>query len=157
MERLIRSMKSPELVAECPSCSCSFSMSDAVLFDGTKPFPPEAEGRRDEREQDLIDSHDDLKKKKLRATKAAAKTAEAVNIGQMIEHIVPVLEGFSYETADCRALFDPIDVIIFKGLMQSKVDHITFLEIKTGRGRPNPHQKMVFDAIDRERVFYEEV
>ena len=157
MERLIRSMKSPELVAECPSCSCTFSMSDAVLFDGTKPFPPEAVARRDEREQDLIDSHDDLKKKKVRATKRAAKTAEAVNIGQMIEHIVPVLEGFSYETADCRALFDPIDVIIFKGLTQSRVDSITFLEIKTGQARANRHQKMVFDAIDRERVFYEEV
>ena len=157
MERLIRSMKSPELVAECPSCGNTFSMSDAILFDGTKPFPPEAEGRRDEREQDLIDSHEDLKKKKVRATKAAARTAEAVNIGQMIEHIVPVLEGFSYETADCRALFDPIDVIIFKGLTQSRVDSITFLEIKTGQARANRHQKMVFDAIDRERVFYEEV
>ena len=157
MERLIRSMKSPELVAECPTCGNTFSMSDAVLFDGTKPFPPEAEPRRDEYEQELIDSHDDLKKKKDRATKRAAKTAEAVNIGQMIEHIVPVLEGFSYETADCRALFDPIDVIIFKGLTQSRVDSITFLEIKTGQARPNQHQKMVFDAIDRERVFYEEV
>ena len=157
MERLIRSMKSPELVAECPSCGSTFSMSDAVLFDGTKPFPLEAVARRDEYEQELVDSHDDLKKKKHRATKAAAKTAEAVNIGQMIEHIVPVLEGFSYETADCRALFDPIDVIIFKGLTQSKVDSITFLEIKTGQARANRHQKMVFDAIDRERVFFEEV
>jgi len=157
MERLIRSMKSPELVAECPSCGNTFSMSDAILFDGTKPFPLEAVARRDEREQDLVNSHDDLKKKKLRATKAAAKTTEAVNIGQMIEHIVPVLEGFSYETADCRALFDPIDVIIFKGLTQSRVDSITFLEIKTGQARANRHQKMVFDAIDRERVFYEEV
>ncbi len=157
MERLIRSMKSPELVAECPSCNRTFPMSDAILFDGTKPFPLEAEPRRDEYEQELGELHDDLKKKKDRATKAAARTAEAVNIGQMIEHIVPVLEGFRYETADCRALFDPIDVIIFKGLTQSKVDQITFLEIKTGRARLNQHQKMVSDAIDRERVFYEEV
>lgn len=157
MERLIRSMKSAELTAECPSCGETFSMSDAILFDGTKPFPLEAVARRDEYEQELIDSHDDLKKKKDRATKAAARTAEAVNIGKMIEHIVPVLEGFRYETADCRALFDPIDVIIFKGLTQSKVNHITFLEIKTGKARLNTHQKMVFDAIDRERVFFEEV
>jgi len=157
MERLIRSMKSPELVAECPSCNGTFPMSDAILFDGTKPFPLEAEPRKDEYEQELGDLHNDLKKKKDRATKAAARTAEAVNIGQMIEHIVPVLEGFRYETADCRALFDPIDVIIFKGLTQSKVDQITFLEIKTGRARLNQHQKMVSDAKDRERVFYEEV
>ena len=157
MESLIRSMKSAELTAECPSCGDTFSMSDAILFDGTKPFPLEAESRKDEYEQELGDLHDDLKKKKDRATIAAAKTAEAVNIGQMIEHIVPVLEGFSYETADCRALFDPIDVIIFKGLTKSKIDNITFLEIKTGKARPNQHQKMVFDAIDRERVFYEEV
>ncbi len=157
MERLIRSMKSPELVAECPSCRGTFSMSDAILFDGTKPFPLEAVVRRDEYEEELGGLHEGLKKKKERATKAAARTTEAVNIGQMIEHIVPVLEGFSYETADCRALFDPIDVIVFKGLTKSKVDHITFLEIKTGKGRLNPNQKMVFDAIDKERVFFEEV
>jgi len=132
-------------------------MSDAILFDGTKPFPLEAEPRRDEYEHELVDLHDDLKKRKERATKRAAKTTEAVNIGQMIEHIVPVLEGFSFEAADCRALFDPIDVIIFRGLTQSEVESITFMEIKTGRARPNPHQKMVFDAIDRERVFFEEV
>lgn len=157
MERLIRSLRTPELTAVCPSCREMFSMADAILFDGTKPFPTEAVVKKDEYEASLVKLLDDLKKMKIRATEKAAITTTAVNIGQMIEHIVPVLSGFNFEAADCRPLFDPIDVIIFKGLSQARVDSITFLEIKTGRGRLNQHQKMVFDAVDREKVFYEEV
>ncbi len=157
MERLIRSLKTPELTAVCPTCREMFSMSDAILFDGTKPFPAEADVKKDEYEVSLVKLLDDLKKMKIRATEKAAITTTAVNIGQMIEHIVPVLSGFNFEAADCRPLFDPIDVIIFKGLSQARVDSITFLEIKTGRARLNQHQKMVFDAVDREKVFYEEV
>ncbi len=51
MERLIRSLKSPNLSAKCPSCGDTFLMSDAILFDGTKLFLHEAEPRRDESEQ----------------------------------------------------------------------------------------------------------
>jgi hypothetical protein len=38
---IIDGLKNSNLVAISP-CSCSFKFSDAVLFDGTKPFPKEA-------------------------------------------------------------------------------------------------------------------
>lgn len=157
MERLIRSLKSPELMTECPKCGEYFSMADAILFDGTKEFPPEAEEKKEEYELELQESFDELKKRRISATTRAVTTTTAVNIGQMVEHIVPVLEGFEYSPADCRALFDPIDVIIFEGLSQSKVDYITFMEIKTGGARPNEHQRMIFKALDKGKLYFEEV
>ena len=157
MESLIRSLKSPELTAECPRCRELFLMSDALLFDGTKPFPPEAESMQTEYESKLENLLKKLEKKQKAATIGAARTTEAVNIGQMIEHIVPALEEFSYEPTDCRVLFDPIDLIIFNGLAKSNVESITFLEIKTGRARLNNHQKMIFEAVEKKKVFFEEV
>ncbi|MFQ5885198.1 MAG: Holliday junction resolvase-like protein, partial [Thermoplasmata archaeon] len=83
--------------------------------------------------------------------------AEAVSVGKMVEHLVPILEGFEFEPADCRTLFEPIDLLVFNGLSVSKVDLIAFMEIKTGEASLNPHQRKIRDAIRSNRVFYEEV
>lgn len=157
MESLIRSLKSPDLTARCPKCRKLFLMSDALLFDGTKPFPLEAEDKQMEYDSTLENLLAKLKKKQIAATTRATTTTEAVNIGKMIEHIVPALEEFSYEPTDCRVLFDPIDLVIFNGLAKSNVESITFLEIKTGRARLNAHQKMIFEAVEKKKVFFEEV
>jgi len=37
---LIKKLKQSNLWAECP-CGEEFKLSDAILFDGTKPFPSE--------------------------------------------------------------------------------------------------------------------
>ena len=38
---LIQQLKQSSLYAEC-LCGGEFKLSDAILFDGTKPFPPKA-------------------------------------------------------------------------------------------------------------------
>ena len=157
MKKLIRSLKSQDLVAECPNCFSEFPLSDALLFDGTAPFPEEAKVRRTEYENELKNMRADLKRRKELAGERATITAEAVGVGKMVEHLVPILEGFEFEPADCRTLFDPIDLLVFNGLSLSKVDLLAFMEIKTGDARLNRHQKLIRDAIRDGRVFYEEV
>jgi predicted Holliday junction resolvase-like endonuclease len=44
-------------------------------------------------------------------------------------------------------LYDPIDVLVFNGLLNRKVNSITFLEIKSGNSKLNNHQKMIRDAV----------
>ncbi len=157
IDELIHSLKSGPLIAECPLCYEEFALSDALLFDGTKPFPDEAEIHRLEYEDELKIRRALLKKKKTAASERAAITAEAVTIGKTIEHLVPVLDGFRFHPAECRALFSPIDFIVFEGLNSSKVDSLTFLEIKSGNARLNKPQRLIRDAIRGERVSYEEV
>ncbi len=41
-EQLIKKLKSSNLYAECSQCEDEFKLSTAILFDGTKPFPPKA-------------------------------------------------------------------------------------------------------------------
>ena len=157
MEELIKSLKSQELVAGCPRCFSEFHLSDALLFDGTRKFPEEALERCKEYESDLKNRRLDLRKKKMLASERAIITAEAVGVGKMVEHLVPILEGFEYKPADCRTLFDPIDLLVFNGLSSSKVDLLAFMEIKTGGARLNSHQKKIRDAIKESRVIYEVV
>ncbi|MFW9889474.1 MAG: hypothetical protein ACFFER_14905, partial [Candidatus Thorarchaeota archaeon] len=81
MKKLIRSLKSQALVAECPSCYSEFSLSDALLFDGAAPFPEEAKIRRREYENDLKTKRAELRKRKELASVRAIKTTESVSVG----------------------------------------------------------------------------
>jgi predicted Holliday junction resolvase-like endonuclease len=157
MKNLIRSLKSQELVAECPNCYSEFPLADALLFDGTAAFPEEARERRREYEDELKSRRAELRKRKELAGVRAIATTEAVSVGKMVEHLVPILKGFEFEPADCRTLFEPIDLLVFNGLSVSKVDLLAFMEIKTGRAQLNSHQRKIRDAIRSNRVFYEEV
>jgi predicted Holliday junction resolvase-like endonuclease len=157
MDDLIRNLKSQELVAECPCCHQEFHLSDALLFDGTGKFPDEAKARCDKYEIELKSKRANLRQRKKLASERAAITTESVSVGKMVEHLVPILEGFDYNPADCRTLFDPIDLLIFDGLSSSNVDLLAFMEIKTGNARFNTHQRKIRDAIKERRVFYEEV
>jgi len=54
--------------------------------------------------------------------------------------------------SECRPLYDPIDLIVFNGLIKRKVDFITFLEVKSGKSKLNPHQRMIRDAVQGYKV-----
>src|SRR5439155_26942272 len=102
--------------ATCPACMEDFALSDAVLFAlGTQP-PAAAlaalnavRARIKQRKEALRDSRE-------RMTKGARRTAEAVNLGMIVEKIVTSFSSLSYEAGDCRAMFEPIDYLIFSGL-----------------------------------------
>jgi predicted Holliday junction resolvase-like endonuclease len=157
MDDFIKSLMSEDLIAQCPECGGEFKLSDALLFDGTRPFPDEAEARRARYEQELEDSKKNLEKRIKLASERAAITAEAVSIGKMVEHLTPILDGFGFEPTDCRPLFEPIDFLVFEGLSAAKVNRVSFVEVKTGNARLNSPQKLIRDAINDGRVRFEEV
>ena len=156
MEDFIKSLRSENLIAECPSCDGEFKLSDALLFDGTKPFPDEATTRRTEYEQELKDMKTNLEKKIKLATERAAITAEAVSIGKMVEHLTPILDGFGFKPTDCRPLFEPVDFLVFNGLSVASVNKLSFVEVKTGNARLNTPQRLIRDAIGDGHVYFEE-
>ena len=51
-EQLIKQLKESNLYAEC-SCGGEFKLSSAILFDGTKGFPPEALEKQKELKEEL--------------------------------------------------------------------------------------------------------
>lgn len=153
---IIRILKSDKnLYGECPSCVGSFQLAKAEFFYGDR-FTPRAKEKVEEWMKELEERVKELRERRRKARERATKAATSVNVGRVIEKIVPALPCFKYNPQDCRGLFDPIDFIHFDGLAEkSKVDFIRIIDLKTGRAQLNPRQRQIKDAIERKKVEWE--
>jgi predicted Holliday junction resolvase-like endonuclease len=152
LELFLTNLKNSELLAQCPKCDKEFSLSDSILFDGTKSFPEEAMAVRLRLVHELAQRAEDLEKRKLSADVVSEKKAVEIGFGKIIERFIPAYKDLNLQFAECRPLFDPIDIIVFNGLLDRNVDHITFLEIKSGNSDLNKHQRLIRDAIAENKV-----
>ena len=132
----------------------SINYQTYLLFDGTKPFPPEVHEVQEQYEEELRKRNVKLEKNKKLTTKKATITTRSVNIGKNLEKILPIMEDFKWQLPDCRFLGDPIDLLTFNGLSVNNIDSISFIEVKSGKARLNKHQKLVKEAVEDNRVKY---
>jgi len=155
--KFIDQLKASKLYAECKECGEEFPLSRAVLFDGLGEFPEPAELSRKEMLEELQSKLDELKNRKVSAGPGAEKKAIEVGIGEIIGRVMPGYQNFGMTISDCRPLFDPIDLIIFNGLSMASIQSITFMEVKTGKGRLNEHQRLVKEAVSDGKVSFQVV
>ena len=151
---IIGKLKKSDLYAECP-CGGEFKLSDVILFDGTKPFPPEVKVVQKRYEEELKQREEDLEKSKKLVTERATITTTAVNIGKLLEKVLPTMDDFRWALPDCRFLGDPIDLVTFNGCCQNKIESISFIEVKSGKATLSKKQRRVRDAVQDKKVIYE--
>ena len=151
---VIDKLKKSELYAECP-CGGEFRLSSLLLFDGTKLFPPEVKLVQERYEEALKKRESDLDVNLKLATERTTITTTAVNIGLSLEKVLPTMDDFRWALPDCRFLGDPIDLLTFNGCCVNKIESISFIEVKSGKARLNPNQRLVRDAVQDKRVKYE--
>jgi len=151
--KLIKSLRTSDLVAQCPLCEEEFKLSEALLFDGLGKFPTPAEEKKQLLLEALKERQKALEKGKITVDEGAEKKAIEVGFGKIIERFIPAYKNLDLQFSECRPLFDPIDLIVFNGLLKGKVDALTFLEIKSGeKSRLNAHQRMIRDAVNEGNV-----
>jgi predicted Holliday junction resolvase-like endonuclease len=153
---IVRILKSDRnLYGECSSCGESFQLVKAELFYGDR-FTPRAKERVDELMEDFEERTKELRERRRKVRERAVRATTSVNVGKVIEKIVPALPSFRYNPQDCRGLFDPIDFIHFDGLTErGRVDFIRVIDLKTGGAQLNPRQRQIKDAIERNKVEWE--
>ena len=88
MELLLKSLITPELIAQCPKCDEEFKLCDSLLFDGTKKFPDKAEKTRLQLIQEFAERQNELEKRKVSADVTAEKRAIDVGFGKIIEKFI---------------------------------------------------------------------
>jgi len=152
-QKIIDRLKKSDLYAECP-CGAEHKLSDLLLFDGTKPFPPKVQKVQEQYEEEIRKRNAKLEKNKKLTTEKATITTRSVNIGKNLEKILPIMEDFKWQLPDCRFLGDPIDLLTFNGLSVNNIDSISFIEVKSGKSRLNKHRKLVKEAVEDNRVTY---
>ena len=151
--------RTKELIAEiqrtkafmgtCPSCGVEFRLTGATLFSIDDTPPEDAlETIRAIREE-IKERREELGRAKARMTGRAQITAQAVNLGKIVEKIVPSFASFEYAPGDCRALFEPIDYLIFPGLTKrQQVEAIHFVDVKSGSARLAAKQKAIKETVE---------
>jgi len=157
---------------KCPNSECneSFSPREGKLFDIRKPYPKyfqnvlnsELKGyekelksvqkkisETKEKIKVLSQTKLRLKSKKVTRPKEIQVITTRINIGQIIEKILPATNKFKFETKDCRTLLNPIDYIAFSGLSKNdSINKVSFIEVKTGNAVLKKVQRQVKNAIE---------
>jgi predicted Holliday junction resolvase-like endonuclease len=130
----------------------NFRLSDAVLF-AVGEAPPQAAVLALNVVRQRIQERRQLARNRELMTKTAWRTAEAVNLGKIVEKIVPSFTSFAYEPGDCRAVFEPIDYVVFSGLArQNQVKALFFVDVKSGNARLSPAQRGIKQVLERGAV-----
>jgi predicted Holliday junction resolvase-like endonuclease len=111
--------------------------------------------RERENQQDIKDSLKELRRKRREKPQRITRAATSVNIGKIVEKIIPSFGEFPYQRGDCRALFDPIDYVIFKGLTRNNPVSIEVVDVKTGQAQLTSRQREIRDAIKAGKVSHE--
>ncbi len=135
--------------ATCPACMEDFALSDAVLFALDAEPPPAALAALNAMRARIKERKAALRASRERMTTGARRTAEAVNLGMIVEKIVPSFPSFAYVAGDCRAMFEPIDYLVFSGLTtRDRVEALFFVEVKSGNARLTGSQQSIKKAVE---------
>lgn len=95
------------------------------------------------------------KKEEDKIRKDAVEKSTAVIKGKVTEHLVPFFPDFRYNPKDARFIGSPVDLVIFHGLSEGKLEKIIFAEVKTGKSVLNQRERMVKECIENKKVSYE--
>lgn len=141
---------------DCPSCNEEFPLHRAVLFHVKGPFPKAAIEKMAKLKAELAGRRLELKKAKHNMTTKTVTTTKSVNLGKIVEKIAPSFRSFSLSPGDCRALFEPIDYVVFSGLAaKGKVESVEFIDVKSGKANLSQSQKAVEKAIKAGKVKFQ--
>jgi len=157
IDDLISDLSNSKLYGTCPNCRKPSKLSEFVMFPVTEEFPEEGKKSKAAYEELFENKTTDFQTQVKRATEGAEKTSKAVGFGKTIEKMIHLHKKFNIPLEDCRFLAEPLDVIVFNGAAANNVDHITFMEIKSGNARLNKHQSMIKKAIKKNNVKVEAI
>jgi predicted Holliday junction resolvase-like endonuclease len=133
----------------CPNCGDDFAAREAQLFDATAPrLPSHAISAINAWRKELAIGRAEIRKRELLASQRALTAARSGRIGKVVEKLAPALEGFDFVTGDCRALFEPIDYVVFQGLVKaSDIEAVQFVDVKSGSATLSSSQRTIRDVI----------
>lgn len=77
--------------------------------------------------------------------------------GQIGEQLAPLLPGFPFHPGDVRFVGGVVDLIVFVGYHENRIDEIVLADVKSGGARLTPIQRQVAQAVADGRVRFETV
>src|SRR3972149_4484895 len=88
--------------------------------------------------------------------KDAIERSRAVLGGQFSEQLAPFLPDFKYLPTECKFMGKPVDLLVFKGMDEKKIEEVVFVEVKSGKAKTSPVEKSLKETIEKKKVRWEE-
>lgn len=81
------------------------------------------------------------------------KRSRAVLGGQFSEQLAPYLPDFPFAPNECRFIGKPIDLLVFRGMDEGRIDEVVLVEIKSGGAKNlSKIERLLRDAVNEGRV-----
>lgn len=107
-------------------------------------------GRRTEEREWEKHKLDDIVKDRL-------KRSRAVLGGQFSEQLAPFLPDFEYKPNECRFIGKPVDLLVFRGIDEGRIDEVVFVEVKSGKAKNlSKIERLLRDAVVDKRVSWKQ-
>ena len=93
----------------------------------------------------------------VRIRRDAVQRSEAVTAGKVHEQLVAYLPDFPYNPKDVRFLGSPVDLVVFDGLADGRLERVVFIEVKTGSSGLTARERCIRDVIEAGDVEWKEL
>ena len=148
---VLEALKRDRAIWAIAPCGDEYILADSELFYGDQ-LPLGAKRFVEDQKVMLEEYKQQVRDLRFKLTVGFTKKSVEVKLGKTIEKICPALPGFPYSALDCRALFDPIDYVVFVGASRGAVSQLDFVDVKTGRARLNEVQQEIREAVEDGKV-----
>ena len=88
--------------------------------------------------------------------KEGIKQSRRVLGGEFSEQLAPYLPNFPFSPTETKFIGKPIDLVVFKGMDQKNITEVIFVEVKSGKSRLNPNERILRNVIDDKKVSWQE-
>ncbi len=141
----------------CPLCGEIFRLSE-IKISYKRKFPIDwydrllAEGEKlDDREMKLEETLRIIREK-------ATERARRVLLPKLLRRVDPLFTSLGYFPQDAKAIFDPIDFVVFDGMNRDEnVRRIVFMDHQTENKDQRIIQKSIEKTIEKERYEWETI
>lgn len=107
----------------------------------------------DELNDDLKERKKELAEKKRKQPARIAAGALGANFGKIAEQIIPAFVTFPYKQNECRPLFEPVDYVVFAGLVpKGRVHGIKLVDVKTLNATLSKGQRQIRDRVEEGKI-----
>lgn len=141
----------------CPSCGEIFRLSD-IKISYRRRFPADWHDKLLAEEERISDKEDELEERLAEIREKATEHARKVLLPRLLRKVDPLFTKLGYFPQDVKAIFDPIDFVVFDGMNRTeKVKRIVFMDHETEDMGQRAIQKSIERTIDKEKYGWETI
>jgi predicted Holliday junction resolvase-like endonuclease len=141
----------------CPLCGEIFRLSD-IKISYRRKFPVDWYDELLAEEEKIAERESKLEEKLEGIREKATEHARRVLLPKLLRKVDPLFTSLGYFPQDVKAIFDPIDFVVFDGMNRAeKVKRVVFMDQQTENREQRMIQKSMEKTIEKERYEWETI